>query len=73
MRANSACLDGVITIWQQETRVSLQGKRETFQGHKTLKMHGLDRLLDSPLLFFFFNDLRIACTSILLGYKKSKV
>lgn len=53
MRANSACLDGVITIWQQETRVSLQGKRETFQGHKTLKMHGLDRLLDSPLLFFF--------------------
>lgn len=31
----------------QENEVSLQGKRETFQGHKTLKMGGLDRSLNS--------------------------
>ena len=31
----------------QESEASLQGKRETFQGYQTLKMGGLERLLNS--------------------------
>lgn len=53
----------------QEAEVSLQGKRETFPGYKTLEMGSLNRLLNSfHLLEEMTQEQHIL--SILLGYHR---
>lgn len=67
--ANPACVDGVTVQYGNTREISLQGKIETFQGHKTLKMGTLDRLLN----FFYFsggNDSGTANIYFLLGYNR---
>lgn len=66
--ANAACLDGSLYKYAaREIADQLQGERETLQGHKTLKVDGLDQLLNS---FHFLKEMIKEQPTYVSGYNR---